>query len=113
MKRGSFSHEELNVFVSLLEFAGQNKTREQRPRECLGQLPTTGKSIINLQAMGIKIYGWYEPITGDSKAKNSLENIVGYSWAKKVFIVGILVRILEKASCVFAHVNVTWISKES
>ncbi|KAK1364724.1 proteasome-associated ATPase-like [Heracleum sosnowskyi] len=83
MKSGSFSQEELDAFVSLLQMAGQNKTLEQRPRGSPGQMPTKGNSITNLEAMGIKIYGLNEPNTGDSKSKISWENIAGYSQQKR------------------------------
>lgn len=83
MKGGSFSHEELDAFVSLLQLAGQNKTLEQRPRGGPGQMPTKGKSITNLEAMGIKIYGLDEHNTGDTKTEISWENIAGYSQQKR------------------------------
>ncbi|KAL8119458.1 uncharacterized protein LOC141724465 [Apium graveolens] len=82
MKSGSFSHEELDAFVSLLQLAGQNKTLEKRPTGSPG-MPTKGKSITNLEAMGIKIYGLDEPNTGDTKTEISWENIAGYSQQKR------------------------------
>lgn len=83
MKKGSLSQEELDAFVSLLQLAGQNKTLEQRPRGSPGQMPTKGKSIANLEAMGIKVYGLDEPHTGDPKTAISWENIAGYSQQKR------------------------------
>ncbi|KAL1809143.1 hypothetical protein ACET3Z_026133 [Daucus carota] len=83
MKGGSFSPEELDAFVSLLQLAGQNKSLEQRQRGSPGQMPSKGKSISSLEAMGIKIYGLDEPNMGDSKSEISWENIAGYSQQKR------------------------------
>lgn len=83
MKSGSFSHEELEAFVCLLQLAGQNKTLEQRPRGSPGPMTSKGKSISNLEAMGIKIYGLDEPNMLDSKSEISWENIAGYSQQKR------------------------------
>lgn len=83
IKRGSFSREELDALVSVLQLAGQNKTLEQRPRGNTAQMPSTGKSVSSLEAMGVKIYGLNEPNMGDSKAEISWDNIAGYSQQKR------------------------------
>lgn len=83
IKRGSFSHEELDALVSVLHLAGQIKTLEQRPRGNTTQMPSTGKSVSSLEAMGVKIYGLNEPNIGNSKAEISWDNIAGYSQQKR------------------------------
>ena len=83
MKDESFGPEELDAFVSLLQLAAQNKFLEQRRRGSPGHMPSKGKSISSLEAMGIKIYGVDEPNMGESKSEISWENIAGYSQQKR------------------------------
>ncbi|XP_063936885.1 uncharacterized protein LOC108194510 isoform X3 [Daucus carota subsp. sativus] len=75
------------MFRSLISsdkaLAAQNKFLEQRRRGSPGQMPSKGKSISSLEAMGIKIYGVDEPNMGESKSEISWENIAGYSQQKR------------------------------
>ncbi|XP_063936884.1 uncharacterized protein LOC108194510 isoform X2 [Daucus carota subsp. sativus] len=81
------------MFRSLISsdkaLAAQNKFLEQRRRGSPGQMPSKGKSISSLEAMGIKIYGVDEPNMGESKSEISWENIAGYSQQKRYHIIAI------------------------
>lgn len=110
MKRGSFSPEELDALVSVLQLAGQNKNLEQRPRGQTSQMPSTGKSVSTLQAMGVKVYGLSEPNLGDAKAEISWDNIAGYSQQKRYVPSKCLYHIRYNYLCrylVYVHVYVS------
>lgn len=84
MKKGSFSPEEIDALVSVLQLAAPTKTLEQRRGE-IARLPSNDKSVASLEAMGVKIYGLDVPNVGLGLAKNetSWDNIAGYSQQKR------------------------------
>lgn len=82
MKKGSFSPEELDALVSVLQLAAPTKTLEQRRGE-IARLPSNDKSVASLEAMGVKIYGLNVPNVGLAKNETSWDNIAGYSQQKR------------------------------
>lgn len=87
IKQGSFSPEELDALVSVLQFAGgrveQNKTLERRPRGDAPQMHSAQKSIASLEAMGVRVFGADEPQGGLSKNEVLWDNIAGYDQQKR------------------------------
>ncbi|KAJ9689802.1 hypothetical protein PVL29_012464 [Vitis rotundifolia] len=87
IKQGSFSPEELDALVSVLQFAGgrveQNKTLERRPRGDAPQMHSAQKSIASLEAMGVRVFGADEPLGGHSKNEVLWDNIAGYDQQKR------------------------------
>ena len=82
MKKGSFSPEELDALVSVLQLAAPTKTLEQRRGE-IARLPSNDKSVASLEAMGVKIYGLNVSNVGLAKNETSWDNIAGYSQQKR------------------------------
>ncbi|KAK7359822.1 hypothetical protein VNO77_01787 [Canavalia gladiata] len=87
IKQGNLSPEELDAFISVLQLAGnklaQRSTLERKPREETEKVPPVDKSISDLEAMGVRIYGLDEPI-GISNGEISWDNIAGYEHQKRV-----------------------------
>ncbi|XP_019171701.1 PREDICTED: cell division control protein 48 isoform X2 [Ipomoea nil] len=83
MKPGSFTDEELDTLVSILQLAGQQRTEETKPRGDAARVPSPNKTVSSLEAMGVKIFGINESNTDIGKAEISWENIAGYSHQKR------------------------------
>ncbi|XP_052181807.1 uncharacterized protein LOC127794600 isoform X2 [Diospyros lotus] len=83
LKRGSFSHQELDALVSVLQLAGQTKMLERKTKGDTTQKASVEKSVASLEAMGVRIYGLNEPNFGYSKSEISWDNIAGYDRQKR------------------------------
>ncbi|KAL3820759.1 hypothetical protein ACJIZ3_006664 [Penstemon smallii] len=81
MKEGSFTSEELDALVSVLQLAGQPKKIESRSRVDAARGPTRDKTIASLEGMGVKIYG--QPNVEHPKSDISWDNIAGYNHQKR------------------------------
>ncbi|KAK7303349.1 hypothetical protein RJT34_14252 [Clitoria ternatea] len=90
IKQGNLSNEELDAFISVLQLAGKklgqrSSTLERKPREETEKLPSVHKSISDLEAMGVRIYGLDEPLgTSNGESEISWGNIAGYEPQKRV-----------------------------
>lgn len=83
MKPGSFTDEELDALVSVLQLAGQQKTLDLRSRGDAGRVPSADKTVTTLESMGVKIFGINASTSGNPKANISWENIAGYNQQKR------------------------------
>ncbi|KAL9266873.1 Proteasome-activating nucleotidase-like protein [Drosera capensis] len=86
MKCGSFSTSELEALVSVLQLANQKsqeiKSVETRPGVNSGPMQSN-KSIADLEAMGVKVFGIDEPGTGRTNGEISWDTIAGYDEQKR------------------------------
>ncbi|KAL9243486.1 hypothetical protein vseg_017367 [Gypsophila vaccaria] len=84
LKRGSFSSDELNALVSVLQIAsekpGQSKGTEKRSAT---GVPSTNKSVTSLEAMGIRVFGLDQPLVDSGSDEISWDNIAGYDHQKR------------------------------
>ncbi|XP_019243890.1 PREDICTED: uncharacterized protein LOC109223875 isoform X3 [Nicotiana attenuata] len=83
MKPGSFTDEELDALVSLLQLAGQQKTVDLRARGDAGRVPSADKTVASLESMGVKIFGINASDSVNPKVDIAWENIAGYSQQKR------------------------------
>lgn len=83
MKRGSFTDEELDALVSVLQLAGQQKTLDLRSRGDADRVPSSDKTVTTLESMGVKIFGINASTSGNPKANIAWENIAGYNQQKR------------------------------
>ncbi|RAL39511.1 unnamed protein product [Cuscuta campestris] len=83
MKPGSFTPEELDTLVSLLQLAGQPRGIKTRPSGDAGNVVSPNKTVSLLEAMGVKIFGINELSADTTKADISWESIAGYSHQKR------------------------------
>ncbi|VFQ88925.1 unnamed protein product [Cuscuta campestris] len=83
MKPGSFTPEELDTLVSLLQLAGQPRAIKTRPSGDAGNVVSPNKTVSHLEAMGVKIFGINELSADTTKADISWESIAGYSHQKR------------------------------
>lgn len=83
MKPGSFTDEELDTLVSVLQLAGQPRAEETKPRGDAARVPSPNKTVSSLEAMGVKIFGINESNTDIGRTEISWENIAGYSHQKR------------------------------
>ncbi|KAL9273358.1 Proteasome-activating nucleotidase-like protein [Drosera capensis] len=86
MKCGSFSTSELEALVSVLLLANQKsqqiKSVEARPGVNSGPMQSN-KSIADLEAMGVRVFGIDEPGTGRTNGEISWDTIAGYDEQKR------------------------------
>lgn len=82
MKQGSFTFEELDALASILQLAGQ-PTKIVSPKGDTAQVPKSDKTVSNLEAMGVKIYGLENPNQEDPNADISWDTIAGYDSQKR------------------------------
>lgn len=82
MKQGSFTFEELDALASILQFAGEQKRFGLVPRRDTAQVPKSDKTISDLEAMGVKVYGLNSNLE-DPNADISWDNIAGYDNQKR------------------------------
>ncbi|CAH9059178.1 unnamed protein product [Cuscuta europaea] len=83
MKPGSFTNEELDTLVSILQLAGHPRAMETKPRGDAANTQSPNKTVSSLEAMGIKIFGINE-LNGDkTKTEISWESIAGYRYQKR------------------------------
>ncbi|KAK9267500.1 hypothetical protein L1049_009928 [Liquidambar formosana] len=87
IKQGSFSLQELDALVSVLQLArgrfGQSKTLERKPGDDTARMPSAEKSVAGLESLGVRIYGLDEPHLGHSNSEISWESIAGYDQQKR------------------------------
>ncbi|KAF3674034.1 meiotic spindle formation protein mei-1 isoform X2 [Capsicum chacoense] len=81
MKPGSFTDEELDALVSVLQFTGQPK--DLRSRGDAGRVPSADKTVTTLESLGVKIFGINASTSGNPKANIAWENIAGYNQQKR------------------------------
>ncbi|KAB5560361.1 hypothetical protein DKX38_005318 [Salix brachista] len=84
IKSGSLSTTELDAFVSALQLAGSKlRPLDRKPVEGSARVPSSDKSVANLESMGVRIYGLDEPNLNSSNNEISWENIAGYDQQKR------------------------------
>lgn len=97
MKGGSFTSEELDALVSVLQMAGQPKSVVGRATGDTPRSPAIDKTIASLEGMGVKIYGLKQSqelsqSNGENLKTNiSWDNIAGYDNQKRYNVVADLV----------------------
>ncbi|GAB2301047.1 hypothetical protein Dimus_035083 [Dionaea muscipula] len=86
IKKGSFSANELEALVSLLQLASQRpqqgKSMDMKPGEYSGGSPSK-KSIADLEAMGVRVFGLDAPHSGHRNGEISWDTIAGYDQQKR------------------------------
>ncbi|KAK6932781.1 ATPase, AAA-type, core, partial [Dillenia turbinata] len=86
IKQGSFSSEELDALVEVLQIAGGklgNRILERKPGEGTVRTPSLDKSIASLQAMGVMVFGLDDPHMSPSNGEISWDTIAGYEQQKR------------------------------
>ncbi|KAJ8550192.1 hypothetical protein K7X08_033899 [Anisodus acutangulus] len=83
MKPGSFTEEELDALVSVLQLAGQQKSLDLRSRGDAGRVPSADNTVTTLESMGVKLFGISASNSGNPKANIAWENIAGYNQQKR------------------------------
>ncbi|XP_062220242.1 uncharacterized protein LOC133919762 isoform X2 [Phragmites australis] len=94
IKRGSFSLKELEALISALKIAGEKdvkgssgKGNKNTPRKGNGQrskhVPSMEKTVSDLEAMGIRVYGFDETSSVPMDGTVIWENLAGYEPQKR------------------------------
>jgi len=91
IKRGSFSLKELEALVSALKIAGEKNVKgssgKNTPRKGNGQrskhVPSLEKIVSDLDAMGVRVYGFDETSSVPMDGTVIWENLAGYEPQKR------------------------------
>ncbi|KXG30792.1 katanin p60 ATPase-containing subunit A1 [Sorghum bicolor] len=91
IKRGSFSLKELEALVSALKIAGEKNVKgssgKNTPRKGNGQrskhVPSLEKTVSDLDAMGVRVYGFDETSSVPMDGTVIWENLAGYEPQKR------------------------------